>query len=218
MVVDSYDYGEGCADFYDEIYAAPSRAALERLIALAADGPVLEAGIATGRYALPLAAHGIAVHGIDASPAMLDALRRKPGAERIATTLADFSLAPPAGRFRLVVCLTDTLALLTDADRQARAVANLAASLDADGHLLIETTHEDVAPSTVAHTDVTLAMRQGQRRYRARCCTVHPGPLDHWAAAADLQRVARWSDWRGKPWSGEHGSVLSLYRRTTAPA
>lgn len=215
MDVDCADYGEGCADYYDEIYAAPPRAAIDRLIALAADGPVLEAGIATGRYALPLAARGIAVHGIDASPAMLDALRRKPGAERVTTTLADFSTASPAGRFRLIVCLTNTLALLPDATRQRRAIAHLAGALDTDGRLLIETTHEDVAPATVGHTDVVIETRHGPRRYRVRRCTVHPHPLDDWAAAARLQCEARWVDWRGRPWNGEYGDMLSLYRRAT---
>lgn len=215
MNLDCADYGEGCADYYDEIYAAPSRAALDRLTALAAGGPVLEAGIATGRYALPLAARGLAVHGIDASPAMLSALRRKPGAERVSTTLADFSAAPPSGRFRLIICLTDTLALLPDATQQARAIAHLAEGLGTDGRLLIETTHEDAAPATVSHTDTMLHTRHGQRRYRVRCCSVHPELLDRWAAAAHLQCEARWGDWRGRPWNGEHGSVLSLYRRTT---
>ena len=38
---------------------------------LAGPGPVLELGIGTGRLALPLAARGVRVDGIDISPAMV---------------------------------------------------------------------------------------------------------------------------------------------------
>jgi SAM-dependent methyltransferase len=38
-------------------------------------GGVLELAIGTGRVALPLAARGIAVEGVDASAAMVDRLR-----------------------------------------------------------------------------------------------------------------------------------------------
>lgn len=204
-------YGDGCAEFYDEIYAPAPRVAIDRLAALAGDGPVLEAGVGTGRYALPLAARGIAVHGIDASPAMLDALRRKAGTASIETTLGDFSATSIAGAFRLIVCLTNTLALLPS-PRQSQAIARFAAALDDEGALLIETTH---APEDTRFTltDVALETRRGTRRYRVECCEVDPDGLDIWAANAGLRRTARWRDWRGTPWNNEHGSVLSLYRK-----
>jgi SAM-dependent methyltransferase len=49
--------------------------AVEFLAGLAGDGRVLELAIGTGRVALPLAARGIAVEGVDASAAMVDRLR-----------------------------------------------------------------------------------------------------------------------------------------------
>ncbi len=54
-------------------------------------GPVLELGAGTGRITLPIAQDGISIHALDASPAMLDTLRRK---------LAD---QPPEVRERVVV-------------------------------------------------------------------------------------------------------------------
>ena len=48
---------------------------------LARGGPALELGIGTGRVALPLAARGVEVHGIDASEAMVAKLRAKEGAQ-----------------------------------------------------------------------------------------------------------------------------------------
>lgn len=217
MFASAAEYGDGCAQFYDEIYAPAPRAAVAQLVALASAGPVLEAGVGTGRYALPLAAHGIEVHGIDASSAMLDVLRRKAGATSIVTTLADFSVVSLDRAFRLIVCLTNTIALLPDSARQAQAIARFAAALDDDGTLLIETTHAaDGAART--STDVTLPTRHGARRYRADCCEVDSEALDAWAAEGGLRCIARWRDWRGTPWRGEPGNLLSLYRRKTTSA
>lgn len=205
-------YGNGCAEFYDEIYAPASRAAIERLVTLAGDGPVLEAGIGTGRYALPLAARGVVVHGIDASPAMLEILRQKSGGDYVTTTLGDFSTASVSGTFRLVVCLTNTLALLPDAASQARAMTRFADMVSDDGAVLVETTHTPEASQTVT-TDIALETRHGPRRYRVKCRDVDNAALDTWAARASLRCVERWRDWRGTSWRGEHGTVLSLFRK-----
>lgn len=48
---------------------------------LAGDGPALEFAIGTGRVALPLAARGVGVAGIELSNAMVARLRAKPGAD-----------------------------------------------------------------------------------------------------------------------------------------
>ncbi len=205
-------YGDGCADFYDQIYAPPPRAAIARLSALAGTGPVLEAGIGTGRYALPLAAAGVAMHGIDASPAMLATLAAKPGGAAIPVTLGDFAAIRAPGRFRLILCLTDTLSLLADATTQAGAVAGFAAALRPDGLVLIETAVCTATESTNTHVDIALTTTSGARRYAARRCGVSVTALDDWAAAADLILQERWRDWRGTPWNGEAGSVFSLYR------
>src|SRR5438477_576357 len=74
--------GAALADVYDDLYSddvLDTERAVRRLRQLAGAGPVLELGIGTGRLALPLAAGGLRVHGIDASAAMLDRLRAKPG-------------------------------------------------------------------------------------------------------------------------------------------
>ena len=77
-------YGERVADVYDEWYKPVDTAAEVALLTeLAAGGRALELGIGTGRVALPLAASGVEVHGIDASPAMVDQMRAKPGGDAI---------------------------------------------------------------------------------------------------------------------------------------
>lgn len=208
------DYGNGCAEFYDDIYAPAARIAIDRLALLAEGGAVLEAGVGTGRYALPLAARGIQVHGVDASPAMLDVLRRKAGNTPITTTLGDFSTTRMPATYRLVVCLTNTLALLPDADDQSRAIACFADALEDGGAVLVQTTHSP-NHSGIVKTDVLLDTPRGTRRYRVACRAVSLDTLDHWAGRAGLQCVARWRDWHGTPWNNEHSDVLSLYRKTT---
>ena len=78
---DAATYGDRMADFYDELptHPADADAAARCLADLADGGPALELGIGTGRLALPLARHGVAVSGIDASAAMVAKLRAKPG-------------------------------------------------------------------------------------------------------------------------------------------
>ena len=77
-------YGERIAEVYDDWYASQdTEGAVEFLCGLASVGKALELGIGTGRVALPLAARGVKVHGIDASPAMIQKLRTKPGGENI---------------------------------------------------------------------------------------------------------------------------------------
>src|SRR6267143_6614834 len=84
-------YGEGIADTYDEWYGdrPDTDAAVDALLSLAqrTGGRVLELGVGSGRLALPLAAKGIDIWGIDASPAMVDRLRGKPGGDALPVAL-----------------------------------------------------------------------------------------------------------------------------------
>lgn len=69
------------ADYADLHTHLDPRDAVEALARLAGGGRVLELGIDTGRLALPLAARGIEMHGIDAPEAMVAKLRAKPGGD-----------------------------------------------------------------------------------------------------------------------------------------
>ncbi|MGK4302132.1 class I SAM-dependent methyltransferase, partial [Klebsiella pneumoniae] len=69
------------------------------LAELANGGRALELGIGTGRIALPLAATGVEVHGIDASPAIVEQMARKPGGDAIRTTIGDMADVPVEGTF-----------------------------------------------------------------------------------------------------------------------
>jgi SAM-dependent methyltransferase len=65
-------------------------AAVDFLASVAGTGRALELGIGTGRIALPLGERGVSVEGVDASQAMIDRLRAKPGGADIPVTIGDF--------------------------------------------------------------------------------------------------------------------------------
>ncbi len=98
------EYDAVHARFYDGAYRARTAdVAFYRGLSRETGGPVLELGCGTGRVLLPIAADGIQCVGLDASPAMLDALRAKaPSATvRLVTApMQDFDLGPE--RFRLI--------------------------------------------------------------------------------------------------------------------
>src|SRR5690348_7776343 len=131
-------FGEDTAAIYDEAPRGDEEAAVAFLARLAGEGPALELAIGTGRIALPLAARGVRVDGIDFSGAMLDRLREKPGSERIALTLGDFADVPVSGTYRLIYVVFNTLFNLLTQDEQVRCFENVAAHLDADGVFVVE--------------------------------------------------------------------------------
>ena len=65
--------------------------AVDLLAELADGGRVLELAIGTGRIALPLALREVIVEGVDASAAMLERLRAKPGGDSIPVTIGDMA-------------------------------------------------------------------------------------------------------------------------------
>src|SRR5215208_3608048 len=99
-------FDESVAATYDEEIGSWGEArvvepVVDLLAELAGDGAALELGIGTGRIALPLAARGVRVHGIELSEAMVSRLRAKPGAEEIGVTIGDFATTTVDGTFSL---------------------------------------------------------------------------------------------------------------------
>src|SRR5258708_15711399 len=118
---DESTYGERIAEVYDafndSIGYDPS-AAVDFLAPLAKGRRVLELGIGTGRVALPLAQRGIRIHGVDASPAMVEKLRGKPGGAEIPVEFGNFANLKIAGRFSLIFVAFNTFfGLLTQEDQ-----------------------------------------------------------------------------------------------------
>ncbi|HLY94346.1 MAG TPA: class I SAM-dependent methyltransferase [Gaiellaceae bacterium] len=110
--------------------------------ALASGGPVVELGVGTGRIAIPVAAAGVDVIGVDASAEMLAVCRaraREAGLEdRLDLRLGDLRRPPVEGPVPLVTCpFRAYLHLTTDAER-LEALGAARALLEPQGRLVFD--------------------------------------------------------------------------------
>jgi hypothetical protein len=234
-------FGEDVAARYDEEGGMFAPEVVGRtvdvLVDLAGDGAALEFGIGTGRIALPLAARGVPVHGIDLSTAMVDRLRAKPDAERIGTTVGDFATTRVEGRFALVYLVFNTIGNLTSQDEQVACFANAAAHLEPGGSFLIEvgvpalqrlppgeTVHAFALEPTYLGFDEYDVATQGLVSHHHRLVDgrweamsmpfryVWPAELDLMARLAGLTLHARWSDWTRTPFTAASTAHVSVWR------
>jgi SAM-dependent methyltransferase len=236
-------YGEQVADLYDDWFGdhPDTQAAVERLAELAGPGPVLELGVGTGRLALPLAERGLEVHGIDASPAMLNRLRAKPGGQRVHLHLGDMAEVAVEGSYALVFVAANTLYLLPSQDQQLRCFANAATRLSTGGVFVVEVFVPDPAHyrdgQQLGVTRVTVdsvlltAARHDPVGQRIDAQQIQFGPgagfrlipgvlryawpseLDLMARLAGLRLRERWGGWRREPFTATSSMHVSVYER-----
>src|SRR5207237_8339882 len=103
-------------------------------------GPVVDHGVGTGRIAIPIAADGIRIIGVDSSRGMLDVCARRAALAGLEVDLRRGDLtAPPVGeRVPLVIVpFRSYLHLRTD-DERRRALAAAHALLRPAGHLVFD--------------------------------------------------------------------------------
>ncbi len=237
-------YGDRIAAVYDQWYTAdfgfdPSPA-VELLATLAGTGRVLELGIGTGRVALPLAARGVEVLGIDASEAMVATMRSKPGGDRIDVTIGNFADVDVEGCFSLVYVPFTTLFGLPSQEEQIRCLTNVASHLEAGGHFVMDAFVPDPrrwdngsATRTVSvgvdqvMLDVSLhdplAQRvesshvvlgpSGVRLYPVSIRYCWPAELDVMARLAGLALVERLGGYDRRPFDASSTRHVSIYRR-----
>ncbi len=247
--MEGYDpstYGDRFADVYDDWYGdvTDSAACVERLAELVdtvGGGPVLELGVGSGRLALPLAERGLEVHGIDASPAMLECLRAKPGGAVIRLTTGDMAALdlsdPPA--FAVVFAAFNTFFNLGSVEAQRRCLTRVAQLLSPSGVFVLEAfvppddegPSDTVAPGRMTADEVVLTVSRhdpadqtitGQhiqlteagirlRPWHLRYAT--PQQVDDMAEAAGLELAWRHAGWDGTPFGPDSGVHVSAYRR-----
>jgi SAM-dependent methyltransferase len=233
-------YGDHWAPVYDDRFGQLDPApAVEFLAGLAGDGRVLELAIGTGRIALPLAARGVAVEGIDASAAMVERLRSKPGGESIPVTLGDMAQVPADGRFRLVYLVFNTLFGLLSQERQAACFASVAGVLDPGAMFVIECFVPDLSrfdhdqriqAQSVTEDSATIEIsRHDKLRQRVDTQMVTfdsqgmhlrpvairyswPAELDLMAGLAGLRLTGRYADWDRRPFTAASDRHISVYQ------
>jgi SAM-dependent methyltransferase len=234
-------YGDSWASVYDERVGNQDPAqAVEFLAERAGDGPVLELAIGTGRIALPLARRGVRVEGLDASAAMVERLRSKPGGEAIPVLLGDMAQVPLTGPFTLVYLVFNTLFGLLTQDRQAECFRGVARVLAPGGRFVIECFVPDLTrfdrgqrvmaravTEDSATIEVSVHDAVGQRvttqdiTFDAAGAHLRPvairyawpAELDLMAGQAGLTLAERYAGWERQPFLASSGQHVSVYRR-----
>jgi SAM-dependent methyltransferase len=214
-------------------------ATVDFLAELAGSGRALELGIGTGRIALPLAARGVPVHGIDMSRAMVARLRAKPGAERIGVTIGDFATTTVDGAFSLAYVVFNTIENLTTQEAQVACFRNAAAHLEPGGCFVVEVGVPGLrrlppgerfrvfeASETRWGIDEYDAVMQGLvshhfevvdgriERLSVPFRYVWPAELDLMAELAGLRLRERWSGWRREPFTSESRKHVSVWEQS----
>jgi SAM-dependent methyltransferase len=107
-----------------------------------AGGPVVELGVGTGRIAVPTAAAGVAVIGVDSSAGMLDVCRRHAAAagvsELLDLRLGDISEPPVSERVSLVTCPFRAYLHMHDRSARLRALSAARELLVPGGRLIFD--------------------------------------------------------------------------------
>ncbi|HXH57600.1 MAG TPA: class I SAM-dependent methyltransferase [Iamia sp.] len=230
-------YDETAGSMFDADVLGPTVDVLE---GLADDGAALELAVGTGRVALPLAARGVPVSGIELSTAMAEQLRAKDGAQRIAVTIGDMATTRVEGAFRLVYLVYNTIGNLATQDRQVACFANAAAHLEPGGCFVVEVGVPDLrrlppgedavvfshAPGYVGYDRYTDLVAQqatshhfvadgsGTREFTTPFRYVWPSELDLMAELSGLSRRDRWAGWDRSPFTGESTSHVSVWEKT----
>ena len=207
-------------------------ATVDFLAELAGEGAALELGIGTGRIAVPLAARGVRVYGIDLSPDMVAQLRAKPGGGEIPVTIGDFSTTRVGETFSLAYLVFNTINNLTTQDAQVACFENVASQLEPGGCFVIEVGVPSREPLRVfalseTHVGVDEYDAATQRlvshhfslvdgRWELRSIpfrSVSPAELDLMARLAGMRLRERWSGWAREPFTAESRRHLSVWEK-----
>ncbi|MFE4367916.1 class I SAM-dependent DNA methyltransferase [Streptomyces sp. NPDC056835] len=247
MINEDGYFGERVAAKYDQsssprFQTGAVESTVDVLVELANGGRVLEFGIGTGRVALPLAARGVAVHGIDLSRAMVQRMRAKPGGDAMGVTIGDFATATvdteTDGAFSLAYLVYNTITNLTSQEAQVACFRNAANHLAPGGCFVIEVTvpelrkipaGQNIVPFQATSTqwaysdyDVTtqtmtchyIDVADGRGEHRVVPFRyVWPAELDLMAQLAGLRLRERWEGWTRQPFTEDSVQHVSVWEK-----
>jgi SAM-dependent methyltransferase len=234
-------FDEANAAVYDELaQRGDETATVAFLERLATGGPALELAIGTGRIALPLAATGVRVDGIDFSPPMVDRLRAKPGGDQVAVAMSNFADVDVPGSYRLIYVVFNSFFNLLTQDDQVRCFENVATHLEPDGLFVVEggctlafidqlragqyVQAEGIGVDTVRFDllrldPATQMLHENHVRVTGDGVTFNPvaqryawpSELDLMARIAGLRLRERWGGWHRQAFTALSDNVVSVY-------
>lgn len=208
---------------------------------LADDGPALEFAVGHGRIAIPLAASGVEVDGIDISAKAIELLRAHPKGAAVNAWVADMSDFAVDREYSLVYLVFNGIMNLTTQDAQVACFEHAARHLRSGGCFVIENVvpalqrlppGNPVVPFTVTedyigiddfidrtHLQISRSRHFVRRRdgtfreFTAPFRYVWPAELDLMARIAGMTLEHRWAGWDRSPFTGESESHVSVWRR-----
>ncbi len=220
--------------------AAVLETTVDCLAELAGRGAALEFAIGTGRVAVPLAARGVPVAGIELSADMLTVLRSKPEASDIAVVEGDMAVTRVEGEFSLVYLVYNTITNLTSQDEQVACFENAARHLRPGGRFVIENEVPGLRRLPPGNIGVPFAMTDDYigiddfvdrthkqisrsrhfhrrddgsfREFAAPFRYVWPAELDLMARIAGMTLEHRWAGWDRSPFTGDSPSHVSVWQ------
>ena len=229
-------YDESSADMFAPEVLGPT---VDLLADLAGDGRALELAIGTGRVAVPLAARGVPVAGIELSEPMVAQLRRKVDEDTLPVVVGDMATAQVPGEFALVYLVFNTLGNLLTQAEQVECFRNAARHLVTGGHFVIELgvpalrrfppgqvavpfdlterhlgfdTYDVANQQGTSHhywLDTDGSTRHGVHHFRF----VWPAECDLMARLAGLELERRVAGWDGADFTSESTSHVSVWRK-----
>jgi Methyltransferase domain len=239
-------FDEQTAEVYDDLaHRGDEAATVAFLEGLAGGGPALELAIGTGRIALPLAARGIRVDGIDFSPPMVAKLRAKPGGDELSVTMGDFADVGVSDTYPLIYIVFNSFFNLLTQDDQVRCFENVASHLADGGAFVVEggctlgfldrlRGGQYVEPEAIevdaVRFDLLRLDPSTQMLYENHVRVSHggvtfnpvvqryawPSELDLMARIAGLRLEARWGGWNREAFTPASDNVISVYRSVEA--
>jgi SAM-dependent methyltransferase len=235
-------FGPKVSAAYDNFPRGDEEAAVKFLSGIAVGRRALEFAIGTGRIALPLAATGLHVDGIELSTSMVERLRAKPGGDQLNVTIGDMSAAQTGSQYGLVYLVYNTIFNLLTAEDQIRCFENAARHLAPDGFFVVETAvpHAWIAPgkSDYVHAEhvgldkvvldvarydgVTQLLEENHVSLTAGgitlspivCRLITPGEMDLMARIAGMRLVERFANWERSVFDANSKAHVSVYTRS----
>jgi SAM-dependent methyltransferase len=218
------------AERYDKSTAGMPVEPVVDFLAPFAGGGALEFAIGTGRIAVPLAARGVRVAGVDFSPDMVAELRRK--TDEIPVAIGDMSTTNVDGTFSLVYLVFNSINNVTTQDGQVDVFANAAAHLEPGGRFVVEVgvpnrQRLEVFDLSDTHVGVDELDFDTQRlvshhfslvdgaweRISVPFRSVSPAELDLMARLAGLELRERWADWDRSLFTSESTKHVSVWQK-----
>lgn len=237
-------YGARWAGLYDEWHAGmmDDDGAVAALAELG--GPVLELGVGTGRLAVPLAARGVEVVGVDISTDMLAQLRAKPGSDAVTIVEADMTTVTLGREFAVVLIAFSSIFALPSQRDQVRVFRNAARHLKPGGRFVLEAAavgnterrREPLNLARLEHDRLVLSAGRldpvsgfyhgawvvlepsGLKFYPVQGRNLPHAEMDLMAELAGLELENRWGDWKGGDFTADSTLHVSMYRKPTGEA